>query len=157
MAQQKFGGKEFNSTNATLEETAYLGGPVPGFVYLGPFGNKVTRAYVKEAGAKFPVAVTEGDGEFSAPTLRLRQSQARVFLDQLRDRSGVESDLACMDLELTFIVTYRPQDEERTPDLPSEVYTFNVYLGSDGERTVDRGSADGLMVEFPLIPTTPVE
>lgn len=156
MAQQKFGGKEFNSTNAVLEETAYLGGPVPGFQALSGFGNKSTRAYVKEAGAKYPVAVTEGDGEFEKPTLKLRQSKAREFLDALLDRSGLTLDEDLTDLELTFVITYRPQNEELTPDLPSEVYTFNFYLEHSGLRQVDRSSGDHLVVEFPLMPTTPV-
>lgn len=157
MARQKFAGQEFNSTNATIEETAYLGEQVPGFHSLGPMGTKFTRAYVKEAGSTMPVAVTEPDGEFEQPTLKLRQSQARVFLDKLRERAGVDSDEDCVYLQLSFVVTYRPQDEERTPGLPSEVYSFDAFLCHTGSRSIDRGNNEAHMVEFPLMPVTPME
>jgi len=157
MAQQQLAGLEFNSTNAVLEETAYLGEAVPGFVSIGPLGTKFTRSYVKEAGATLPVAVTEPDGEFEMPTLKLRASKAREFLDMLKERGGVDKDTDCAFLQLSFTLTFRAQNEQLTPGLPSEVYSFDAFLGHSGLRNVDRSSNEGLMVELPLVPVTPVE
>lgn len=148
---QKNGEMEHNAANVVVE-CDKINGKIEGVIDIS-YGEELQRGYVKELGSRWPVAVTEGDGNLDQGKLLMRSSKVKPFFAALRTSANLASDAQIYDVRCTLTVIRRAHDEELS-SLPTRTQTLDVFFLGE-KHNISRKSADGLEVEIPFIQLGP--